>query len=227
MRVGLFNNLTRMSRACGVAILRRVPGIAVIGPGAVGATFAAAAERNGHTVALCGRRAAPAPIVELPGGERQELAGPVLADPSRGTPADWVLLAVKTHQTAGAADWLRALCGPGTVVAVLQNGVEHRALVAPFAGTAHVLPVIVWCPSEAVSPALVRQRGPARLTVPDEPAGARLAALLDAHVDRAPDFHTEAWRKLCLNAVAAVMVLTSRRAEVYGCLLYTSDAADE
>ena len=69
--------------------------------------------------------------------------------------------------------------------------------------------------SEAVSPALVRQRGPARLTVPDEPSGARLAALLDAQVDRAPDFHTEAWRKLCLNAVAAVMVLTGRRAEVY------------
>ena len=159
--------------ACGVAILRRVPGIAVVGPGAVGATFAAAAERTGHTVALCGRRAAPAPVVELPDGERQELAGPVRADPSRGAPADWVLLAVKTHQTAGAADWLPALCGPGTVVAVLQNGVEHRALVAPFAGPAHVLPAIVWCPSEAVSPARVRQRGPARLSVPDEPAGAR------------------------------------------------------
>ena len=202
-------------RRARVAILRRVPGIAVIGPGAVGATFAAAAERKGHAVALYGRRPGPAPVVELPGGERQALAGPILADPSGGAPADWVLLAVKTHQTAGAADWLRALCGPGTVVAVLQNGVEHRALVAPFAGPAHVLPVIVWCPSEAVSPALVRQRGPARLTVPDEPAGARLAALLDAQVDRAPDFHTEAWRKLCLNAVAAVMVLTGRRAEVY------------
>src|SRR5215213_9657857 len=40
-------------RAVTVAILDRVPGIAVIGPGAVGATFAAAAERAGHAVALC------------------------------------------------------------------------------------------------------------------------------------------------------------------------------
>ena len=192
-----------------------MPEIAVIGPGAVGATFAAAAERAGHAVALCGRRAAPAPVVELPDGTEHALAGPVRDDPAATGPADWVLLAVKTHQTAGAAGWLRALCGPGTVVAVLQNGVEHRALVAPYAGPAHVLPVIVWCPSEAVSPTLVRQRGPARLTVPDEPAGARLADLLDAQVDLAPDFGTEAWRKLCLNAVAAVMVLSGRRAEVF------------
>jgi 2-dehydropantoate 2-reductase len=199
-----------------VAILDRVPGIAVIGPGAVGATFAAAAERAGHDVALCGRRAGPAPVVEGPGGKRHALAGPVRADPARAAPVDWVLLAVKTHQTAGAAGWLRALCGPDTVVAVLQNGVEHRALVGPLAGPAQVLPVIVWCPSEAVSPGLVLQRGPARLTVPDEPAGARLATLLDAQVDRTPDFRTEAWRKLCMNAVAAVMVLAGRRAEVYG-----------
>ena len=188
----------------------------MIGPGAVGATFAAAAERAGHAVTLCGRRPGPAPVVELPGGTRQALAVEVRADPGRAAPADWVLLAVKTHQTAGAADWLRALCGPDTVVAVLQNGVEHRALVGPLTGPAHVLPVIVWCPSEVVAPGLVVQRGPARLTVPDEPAGARLAALLDAQVDLAADFRTEAWRKLCMNAVAAVMVLAGRRAEVFG-----------
>ena len=149
-----------------------------------------------------GRRAARRPA---PG------AAPVLADPSRGAPADWVLLAVKTHQTA-APDWLRR-SRPGTVVAVLQNGVEHRALVGPFAGPRtccgdRLVPV------RGVSPALVRQPG-RQLTVPD---GRRRTAraLLDAQVDLAPDFRTEAWRKLCLNAVAAVMVLAGRRAEVYG-----------
>ena len=143
-----------------------------------------------------------------PAASARRSRAPVLADPSRGAPADWVLLAVKTHQTAGAADWLRALCGPGTVVAVLQNGVEHRALVAPFAGPAHVLPVIVWCPSEAVSPALVRQRGPARLTRAGRAAPARGSPRCwsTRRSTASPDFHTEAWRKLCLNAVAAVMV---------------------
>jgi len=192
--------------------------IAVLGAGAVGATFAAAAERAGHEVALCGRRAAPAPVVEQPGGTEHRLARDVRADPAAAAPVPWVLLATKTHQTAGAADWLAALCGEATVVAVLQNGVEHRELVGPFAGRATVLPAIVWCPSEAVAPGRVRQRGPARLSVPDEPAGAALAALLDgaAQVDVIADFRTEAWRKLCLNAVAAPMVLAGRRAEVYG-----------
>ena len=168
------------------AILRRCPG----SPSSARAPSAPRSPRRPSAPATPSRCAAaapgPAPVVELPDGTRQALAGAIRADPARAAPADWVLLAVKTHQTAGAADWLRALCGPGTVVAVLQNGVEHRALTEPFAGPAHVLPAIVWCPSEAVSPALVRQRGPARITVPDEPAGARLAALLDAQVDLAP-----------------------------------------
>jgi 2-dehydropantoate 2-reductase len=191
--------------------------IAVVGPGAVGATFAAAAERAGNDVALYGRRSAPAPVVELPDGQEHRLAGQVRADPSAVAPLPWVLLATKTHQTAGAAEWLAALCDGGTVVAVLQNGVEHRELVGPFAGAATVLPAIVWCPSETVAPGRVRQRGPARLSVPDEPAGNALAALLEggAQVDVVADFRTEVWRKLCLNAVAAPMVLAGRRAEVY------------
>jgi 2-dehydropantoate 2-reductase len=191
--------------------------IAVVGPGAVGATFAAAAERAGHDVVLCGRRSGPAPVVELPDGVEHALAGRIRADPGAASPVRWILLAVKTHQTAGAAGWLTALTAPGSVVVVLQNGVEHRALVGPLAGPATVLPAIVWCPSEGVAPGRVRQRGRARLSVPDEPAGAALAALLGdgAEVDVVPDFLTESWRKLCLNAVAAVMVVTGRRAEVY------------
>jgi 2-dehydropantoate 2-reductase len=145
------------------------------------------------------------------------LGSPVAADPAAASPAPWVLLAVKTHQTEAAAPWLAALAAAGTTIVVLQNGVEHRALVDPFAGAASVLPAIVWCPSEVVAPGRVHQRGPAQLTVPDEPAGAALAALLGdaARVDLAADFTTEVWRKLCVNAVAAVMVLTGRRAEVF------------
>lgn len=190
----------------------------MVGPGAVGATFAAAAERAGRTVSLHGRRPAPAPVVELPSGEEHVLAGPIVADPAAASPSPWILLAVKTHQTAGAADWLAALAAPESVVVVLQNGVEHRALVEPLAGPATVLPAIVWCPSEGVAPGRVRQRGPARISVPDEPEGAALARLLGdaAQVDVVEDFLTESWRKLCLNAVAAPMVVTGRRAEVYG-----------
>jgi 2-dehydropantoate 2-reductase len=191
--------------------------IAVVGAGAVGTVFGAAAERAGHEVTLRGRRPAPPPVVELPDGGSHALAGPIRADPAAAAPVPWVLLAVKTHQTPDTAGWLAALCDERTVVAVLQNGVEHRELVEPFAGPATVLPAIVWCPCEAVAPGRIRQRGPARLSVPAEPGGIALAAVFDggAQVDVVADFHTEAWRKLCLNAVAAPMVLSGRRAEVY------------
>jgi 2-dehydropantoate 2-reductase len=192
--------------------------VAVVGPGAIGVTYAAAAEEAGHDVVLCGRRPAPAPVVERPDGAEHRLASPVVADPAAADgPVPWVLLAVKAHQTAGAAAWLEALCGAGTTVAVLQNGVEHRALVAPLAGDATVLPTVVWCPAEVVAPGRVQQRGEAALSVPDDDAGAALAGLFDgssAVVRRVADFTTEAWRKLTSNAVAGLLPITRRRIEV-------------
>jgi len=192
-----------------------VTSIAVIGPGAVGVTFGAAAERAGHDVALYGRAAGPAPTLELPGGNEQPLKSAVRADPDGVVP--WILLAVKTHQTATAAPALDALADGGTTVVVLQNGVEHDALVAPHADTAAIVPGIVWCPSERVSPERTIQRGPARVSVPDDDGGRAFAALMGdaAEVVTVPDFRTEAWRKLMLNATAAPMVTEGRRAEVF------------
>ena len=193
--------------------------VAVVGPGAIGATFGAVAEAAGHEVVLCGRRAAPAPVVERPDGAEHALASAVRADPAAAQgPVPWVLLAVKAHQTVGAADWLAALCDAATTVAVLQNGVEHRALVAPLAGAATVVPSVVWCPSETIAPGRVRQRDDAALVVADDAAGDALAALLEpggARVDRVADFPVEAWRKLTVNAVAGLMAITRRRAEVF------------
>lgn len=96
--------------------------------------------------------------------------------------------------------------------------VEHRALVEPLAGAATVVPSVVWCPSETIAPGRVRQRDDAALMVADDAAGAVLAALLEpggARVDRVADFPVEAWRKLTVNAVAGLMAITRRRAEVF------------
>jgi 2-dehydropantoate 2-reductase len=191
--------------------------IAVVGAGAIGATFAAALERAGHReLLLAARRPRGGLTVEREGEAPQTLSAPAVTDPARaGGRADWVLLAVKAHQTAGAAPWLDALAGPGTVVVVLQNGVEHRELVEPLAHGATVLPAVVWVPAEVVAPGRVRQRGPVQLTVPEGDAGRALAGLLGGGVTLSDDFTTVAWRKLAVNPVAGLMVLARRRAGMF------------
>ena len=119
-------------------------------------------------------------MVELPDGSAvvgaRRRCSPIPRASTR--PADWVLLAVKAHQTPGAAGWLSALCGPATTVAVLQNGIDHVERVGPLVGDAEVLPVVNWCPVEPVAPGRVRQRDALRLAVPAGAAGEGLAALL-------------------------------------------------
>ena len=118
---------------------------------------------------LCSARAGRSSevVVELPDGSVVTVDAPA-ADRSGvlDGPADWVLLAVKAHQTAGAAGWLSALCGPRSTVAVLQNGIDHVERVGPLVGDADVLPVVNWCPVEPVAPGRVRQRDALRLAVP-------------------------------------------------------------
>jgi 2-dehydropantoate 2-reductase len=193
--------------------------VAVVGPGAIGATVAAAVQRPATELLLCGRTPHERLVVEYEDGEAATVPGPVLTDPAAvAGPVDFVLLAVKAHQTEGAALWLRALSGDGTVVLVLQNGIEQRATVAPLAPGAAVVPAALWWPAEVTAPGRVRVRGDLRLTLPAEPAAVAVAALFDGarvHVELAEDFVTQAWRKLVTNAISAVMVLSGRRAVMF------------
>ena len=184
--------------------------VAVVGPGAIGGAVAAMAQRAGAELVLCGRT----PLERLVVGE-EVVPGPVLTDPA-AVPwrADVVLLAVKAHQTEAASGFLRALAGPETVVAVLQNGVEQRDLVAPFVAGAKVLPTVVWLATEVTAPGHVRVVTPPRFVVPREPGAEAVAALLEG-VEIVDDFTTQAWRKLAVNAVAGLMALTGRPAVMF------------
>jgi 2-dehydropantoate 2-reductase len=193
--------------------------VAVVGVGAIGATVGAAVQAaGGHELRLCARRRVNEVAVERPDGTEVIIDAPLLTDPAAvDGPADWVLLAVKAHQTDGAADWLAALCTSDSTVAVLQNGIDHVERVAPLAGGAEVLPVVNWCPVEPVAPGRVRQRDTLRLAVPEGSMGQAFAELLGngAEVTVGGDFAVEAWRKLCVNAVSGVMALAGRPAEIF------------
>ena len=72
----------------------------------------------------------------------------------------------------------------------------------------------MWVPVEGVAPGHVRVRGDLRLTLPDEPAAAVVAGLIEG-VELTGDFTTLVWRKLAINAVAGLMVLAGRRAGMF------------
>ena len=192
--------------------------IACVGVGAIGGAVAAPLAASGrHDVVLCVREPFERLVVESP-ARRFEVQARCATDPARVAPADWVLLATKAQDVPGAAKWLAALAAPGTVIAVLQNGVEHRERLAPFAGPAEVLPVVVELPAKRVAPGHVRMRAGGRLTVPAGAAGEAFADLLAGSglvLEVTRDFAAAAWRKLCLNAASgALTALTGRTIEV-------------
>src|SRR6476646_10086576 len=189
--------------------------IALVGPGAIGSTVAAYLSAAGHAVVLCGHTARESIDVRPDDHDPIVLAELVHTDPAEvDGPVDVVFLAVKDTQNEQAGAWLQRLCNEHTVVCALQNGVEQVERVGRFCPSSTVVPAAVWISSEVQPEGWVRVRTEPRLVLPDTEAAATLGELLrgaGVTVELDPDFSTAAWRKLLVNAVVAVMVLTGRR----------------
>ncbi|WP_326900261.1 oxidoreductase [Kosakonia cowanii] len=192
--------------------------IALIGPGAIGTTIAAALHEVDRAPLLCGRTAHSQLTLRHDEGEIV-VPGPVLTEPAAiQQPVDLLFVAVKTTQVAESAGWLAALCDENTVVCALQNGVEQKAQLAPLVNGATVLPSVVWFPAQREPDASVWLRAKPRLTLPDVPQAQRVVEALSGTrcaVDLSADFLSIAWRKLLQNAAAGLMVLANRRAGMF------------
>ncbi len=184
--------------------------IALVGPGSVGGVIAAWLGQTGrHQITLCARRPLGELHVETPHGPLTARPA-VLTDPAQAGPADWVLVATKAYDAAGAAVWLKNLAASGAPVAILQNGVEHRERFAAFLPAAQLVPVMVDCPAERTDPTHLRQRGPARMVVQDDARGREFVALFagtSVEVSVTPDLKSAVWRKLCLNSTGVLNAL--------------------
>jgi 2-dehydropantoate 2-reductase len=191
--------------------------IAIVGAGAIGGLLTAELLAAGREVTLCARHPLDRIVVER--AERpREVHPPVVTAPERLAPADWVLVALKGQDSAGAAPWLRAAAGPETVVVAVQNGVEHRENVGPYVDGAAFLPALIYAAVERVERGRLVHRTGDHLVLPAEPAAERLAALFEGsalHVELERDFRTAAWRKLLTNVAAnPITALTMGRSEV-------------
>ncbi len=181
--------------------------------------MAALLHSAGHQVLLCGRT--PRDHVEVRPDDKDPIVvpGPVLTDPADiAGPVDVVLLAVKDTQNQGASGWLARLCDDRTVVCALQNGVEQIERVGPLCPSSEVVPAVVWFSAEPHADGWFRLRTGVRLVLPDSDGAHTLADVLrgtDVAVELDRDFVTAAWRKLLVNALADLMVLTGRRSGMF------------
>jgi 2-dehydropantoate 2-reductase len=189
--------------------------VAVIGAGAIGAVVAAAAVDSGHDVTVCVRTPIENLILERQGQERS-LPVNIEAVPSHltGAEADVVFLTVKATDTAQAGPWLARLCGPGTVVASAQNGLDHEARLAPYLPAGRVAAALAYIAAERLSPGRVLFLAGDRVVVPVEfePLISESVSGGGLMVRGVADMRTAAWQKLLGNLVAnPLTALTMRR----------------
>ena len=194
--------------------------IAVVGAGAIGGVIAARLANAGHPVTLCSR----SPIGRLtvgPAGAPAVAPVDILSSAQQAGPADWVFLATKAQETAGAANWLARLCTPQSTLVVLQNGIDHEERVRTFAPGSVVLPSIVYIGAERLAPGEIVEHGigGGRLVVPDNAAARRLTTVFETtgiEIEISTDFLSASWVKLLGNIFAnPITALTMRRAEVF------------
>lgn len=198
--------------------------IAIIGPGAIGATVGGAILEAGlHAVVFCGTRLFDRVHIAFSTGPAIDLPADVRTSPAGLTPADWIFVCVKAHQTPSAESWFRALLGPQTRLAILQNGVEQRENVRPYLDIAdetadsRILPVVVQIPAQLTAPGRVTLPAPPHLVVPASPLADEFAQLFTATripVKPTPDFLESLWRKLCLNAANGSITALTAQTEI-------------
>ena len=182
--------------------------ISLIGPGAIGCTLLGSLSRNRqHTLAAVARTPFDRLVVETDQTALEAEVKVITQAEQIAGPSEWILVCVKTYDFSSAIPWIDRLSGPESKVAIIQNGIEHMDRVPGNATWSGVVPVIIDCPVERIGPGHVRQRGPVRMTVPDNAAGREFRQLCDGTgmtVKTTDDWTTVAWRKLCLNAIGAI-----------------------
>ena len=187
--------------------------IAIFGTGGAGGYFGAQLARAGQDVVFIARGAHLDAIrshglhVEAPAGEI--VIGPAQAtdDPAEIAGADVVLVGVKAWQVTEAAESMRPMVGPETIVVPLQNGVDAPSQLTAVLGAEHVLGGLCGTFSWVTAPGRIRSVGTAnviRFGELDNRPSRRVDGLRRAfeeaggRVEVPADIHRALWEKFLL-----------------------------
>lgn len=188
--------------------------IAIVGPGAIGCLFAALLSRGGQDVWLLDHRQERARVIARRGLWISGVSGEFHADVrATANPADvgvagFVIVAVKSYDTEGAALTAAPLVGPDTVVLSLQNGLGNLETLVRHFGAARILGGVTAQGATLVSAGQIRHAGQGVTTI-GELNGAlttRVRALAaafseaDVHTELTAHLYAVLWAKLAVNA---------------------------
>ncbi len=205
--------------------------IAIMGAGALGATFGFLLADAGFDVTLVDVDAAKVDAIRtegltlhMPGGTRRHRELQITTDPKEVGEVDLVQISVKGYHTTSAAELALPMVGPATYVLSLQNGLNNLARIADVVGRERVLGGVTAHSAMPLSHTVIKYNGGmggiyvGRYDGEPDPGLVRLANLFNAAgfetklIDG--DVREPIWRKLLanssVNAVAALTGLTGR-----------------
>ena len=192
---------------------------AVMGTGALGGFFGGLLARAGEDVTFIARGKHLGAIRERGLAIRSERVGDfALAvratdDPGEVGPVDFVFFGVKTYDLEVAAEQMRPLVGPDTVVLPVQNGADIAERLGRVVGPERVLGGLTWVGGTIEAPGVIVQNassGPTMLSFGELAGGTspRVERLLELFgragiaAELHPDIRVPLWQKfvaVCAN----------------------------
>lgn len=139
--------------------------VAIMGSGGTGGYFGGLLARAGEDVTFFARGAHLAALRTSGLAVTSRVAGdfqlPVHAtdDPSKVGPVELILFCVKTYDTALAAEFIKPLVGPDTIVLSLQNGISAAEQVAHIVRREASMGGVALITSAVTAPGAITQSG--------------------------------------------------------------------
>jgi 2-dehydropantoate 2-reductase len=137
--------------------------IAIMGTGGVGGYYGGLLVRSGQDVTFIARGLHLQALREK-GLQVRSVHGNFTVSPARATdnpaeigPVELVIVATKTYHIDEAAQMIKPMIGPDTVVLSLQNGVDAAERIGAIVGVEHLLGSATWLSAAIEAPGVIGQ----------------------------------------------------------------------
>jgi 2-dehydropantoate 2-reductase len=211
--------------------------IAIMGTGGVGGYYGGLLANTGQDVTFIARGAHLIAIQEN-GLQVKSVHGNFAISPAKATdnpaevgPVDLIIMAVKTYHTDEAAQAIKPMVGPDTVVVSFQNGVDAADRIGAVIGLEHLLGGATWLSAAIEAPGVIAQFSQFRRIALGEfnrQITPRLRAIGEAlstagaTVELSENISKVLWTKFVF--IAAVSALGSLTRVPYGGYIYVPEA---